>query len=49
MREYITFECDECKRRNYQSEKETRGPGRLKIKKFCRWCRKHTPHSERRK
>jgi len=21
-------------------------PDRLEMKKFCRWCRKHTPHKE---
>ncbi len=49
MREYISLECKECKRRNYRTDKETRGPGRLKLNKYCKWCRKHTPHSERRR
>ncbi len=49
MREYVTLECDECKRRNYRTEVDSRGPGKLKIKKFCRFCRKHTGHTERRK
>lgn len=49
MREYITLECGECKRRNYRTEKETRGVDRLKLKKYCKWCRKHTVHNERRR
>jgi large subunit ribosomal protein L33 len=49
MREYTTLECTECKRRNYRTETDTRGPGKLKLKKFCRFCRKHTVHNEHRK
>ncbi|MBI3079874.1 MAG: 50S ribosomal protein L33 [candidate division NC10 bacterium] len=47
MREIITLECTDCKRRNYSSTKNKRNtPDRLEMKKYCRWCRKHTLHKE---
>ena len=47
MREIITLECTECKRRNYTTTKEKKNtPGRLEIKKFCKFDRKHTIHKE---
>ena len=49
MREYVWLECTACGARNYRTQKETRGAGRLELKKFCRKERKHTPHKESRK
>ena len=47
MREIITLECTECKRRNYTTTKEKRNtPGRLEKKKYCKFVRKHTVHKE---
>ena len=47
MREIITLECTVCKRRNYSTKKDKKKtPGRLELKKYCRFCRKHTPHRE---
>ncbi|MBI4431849.1 MAG: 50S ribosomal protein L33 [Candidatus Omnitrophica bacterium] len=47
MRELITFECTECHRRNYFSRKNKRNTtARLERNKFCKFCRKHTPHKE---
>ena len=47
MREIITLECTVCKNRNYTSTKnKKKHPDRLEITKFCRYCRKHTPHKE---
>jgi len=47
MREIIILECTECKRRNYTTTKEKKNtPGRLEIKKFCKFDRKHTVHKE---
>ena len=47
MREIITLECTECKRRNYTTTKEKRNtPGRLEKVKFCPACRKRTGHKE---
>ena len=45
----VTLECTECKRRNYVTTKnKTNTRERLELKKYCRWCRKHTPHKETR-
>jgi len=46
-REIITLQCGECKERNYSTTKNRKTtPDRLELKKFCRRCRKHTPHKE---
>lgn len=52
----ITLECTECrqntnKRSNgvsrYTTKKNRKNtPDRLEIKKFCRFCNKHTTHKE---
>ncbi|OGY49093.1 MAG: 50S ribosomal protein L33 [Candidatus Buchananbacteria bacterium RIFCSPHIGHO2_01_FULL_46_12] len=43
----IKFECKECKRVNYFSKKNKKTlKNRLELKKFCRWCKKHTLHKE---
>ncbi len=47
MRVYITLACEECKRRNYSSTKNKKNtPDRLELKKYCRFCKKHTLHKE---
>ena len=47
MREIITLECTVCKRRNYTTTKEKKNtPGRLELKKYCKFDRKHTVHKE---
>ena len=47
MREIITLACGECQRRNYTTTKNRRThPERLEFKRYCRWCKKHTPHKE---
>ena len=47
MREIITLECTECKRRNYTTTKEKRNtPGRLEKVKFCKFDRTRTVHKE---
>ncbi|MCH7761098.1 50S ribosomal protein L33 [candidate division TA06 bacterium] len=49
MREIITLECTQCKRRNYTMTKsKQRHPERVDYKKYCRFCRTHTPHKETR-
>ena len=40
----ITLACTECKQRNYNKEKNK--PDRLEMKKYCRFCKKHTVHRE---
>jgi len=50
MRESLLLECGECKSRNYATQRQTRGGGeKLSLSKYCRFCRKHTVHKERRK
>jgi large subunit ribosomal protein L33 len=49
MRVIVTLACTECKRRNYTTEKNKRNnPDRMEIKKYCRWCKRHTVHKETR-
>ena len=43
----ITLACNECRERNYHSEKNRRNdPDRLELTKFCGRCRARTPHRE---
>jgi large subunit ribosomal protein L33 len=47
MRETITLQCGECKRRNYSSTRNKKTQTeKLELKKFCSFCRKHTLHKE---
>ncbi len=49
MREIITLECGECKRRNYSLTKNKKThTNRLEIKKYCKFCKKRTGHKETR-
>ena len=49
-REYVTLECSACSNRNYRTSKRVKGgTPRLELKKFCKLCRSHTKHVERRK
>ncbi|MBN2190842.1 MAG: 50S ribosomal protein L33 [Candidatus Aureabacteria bacterium] len=46
-REQITMACTVCGRRNYVSTKnKKKTTGRLELKKYCKWDRKHTVHKE---
>lgn len=43
----LKFECTECHRQNYVSEKNKLNTGdKLELKKYCPKCRKHTVHKE---
>lgn len=43
----ITLRCNECKQRNYNTFKNKRNTAdKLELKKYCRFCRKHTMHQE---
>jgi large subunit ribosomal protein L33 len=43
----IALVCSECKQRNYDTVKNKKNdPDRLELKKFCKFCRKHTLHKE---
>lgn len=47
VRVIINLACEECKRRNYTTFKNKRNnPDRLELRKYCKWCGKHTPHRE---
>lgn len=47
MRVLITLACEDCKNRNYATDKnKTKTPDRLSKKKYCPSCRKHTVHKE---
>jgi large subunit ribosomal protein L33 len=49
MRVRITLACNDCKQRNYDTMKNRKNdPDRLEIKKYCRFCKKHTAHRETR-
>ncbi len=47
MRITVHLSCTECKRRNYSTTKNKRTTTeKLEMKKYCRFCRKHTLHKE---
>jgi len=44
----ITLACTDCQRQNYSSSKNKKNvTDRLGLRKYCRWCRKHTVHKEK--
>jgi large subunit ribosomal protein L33 len=47
MRDIITLACTVCKNRNYTTTKNKKNtPGKLELKKYCRFDRTHTIHKE---
>ena len=47
MRTRITLACTECKNRNYDTTKDKKThPDRIEMKKYCRFCKRHTTHKE---
>ena len=49
-RGYVSLECDVCGSRNYRASKKLKGTTyKLNLKKYCRTCRNHTLHKEKRK
>lgn len=47
MRVKVTLRCSECKQRNYNTMKNKKNdPDRLEMRKYCKFCRKHTIHNE---
>jgi large subunit ribosomal protein L33 len=43
----ITLRCSECKQRNYNTNKNKKNTtDRVKLNKYCPFCRKHTEHVE---
>ena len=45
MREIVILACSECKRRNYTTTKNKKTMTG-KIKKYCKFDKKHTLHKE---
>jgi large subunit ribosomal protein L33 len=47
MRDLITLVCADCKQRNYNTTKNKKlQKDKLQVKKYCRFCKKHTVHKE---
>ena len=47
MRVKVTLRCNECKQRNYNTMKNKKNtPDKLELNKYCRFCKKHTVHTE---
>ena len=43
----ITLACTECTQRYFNTTKNKKNnPDRLEMKKYCRFCKKHTVHRE---
>ncbi|OGM92164.1 50S ribosomal protein L33 [Candidatus Wolfebacteria bacterium RIFCSPLOWO2_01_FULL_38_11] len=42
----IRLRCTVCKRNNYYTRKKKSLERKIEVKKYCKWCRKHTPHKE---
>ena len=47
VRPVIILACNDCKERNYVTEKNRRNdPNRMEFHKYCPRCQKHTLHRE---
>lgn len=47
MRIKVSLQCTECKRKNYVTTKnKKKSKGKIELKKYCPYCRKHTVHKE---
>jgi large subunit ribosomal protein L33 len=47
MRDIILLACGDCKRKNYSLTKNKKTQtGKMEVKKYCRFCDKHTSHKE---
>jgi large subunit ribosomal protein L33 len=46
-RDIVHLQCTECKRRNYTAGRnKKKQTTKLQLKKYCRFCRRHTLHKE---
>lgn len=46
----IKLQCASCKRINYYTRKNKKTVvEKIELKKYCKWCKKHTPHKESKK
>lgn len=48
-RNLVRLKCSQCEKVNYFYWKKKAADYKLKLKKFCKTCRKHTEHKETRK
>nr|WP_072513944.1 50S ribosomal protein L33 [Ndongobacter massiliensis] len=47
MADKVKLACTECKNRNYDTTKNKKHhTTRLEVKKYCKFCKKHTLHRE---
>ena len=50
---FVKLRCEECKKINYFVHKSKEAKATVKkklgLKKFCRWCHRHTLHKEMKK
>ena len=46
---FVKLQCSVCKRINYYVKKSKGVEDKLALKKFCKFCRKHTLHKEMKK
>ena len=44
---YVYLVCTECSNRNYTTHKRQKSTKKLEKSKYCRFCRKHVPHKEK--
>ncbi len=46
-RDTVHLQCSDCKRRNYSADRnKKKQTTKLQLKKYCRFCRRHTVHKE---
>lgn len=46
----IKLQCTTCKRVNYYTRKNKKTTvEKIELKKYCKWCKAHTPHKESKK
>ena len=46
----VKLVCEKCKRINHYTRRNKKTVERkLELKKFCKWCKKHTIHKEGKK
>ncbi len=44
---YVFLVCSKCRNRNYTTHKRLKAAYKLEKAKYCRFCREHTSHKER--
>ncbi|WP_084600251.1 50S ribosomal protein L33 [Pontibacillus litoralis] len=46
MNNKIILACAECMNRNYSTDRSAGSEQRLEVRKYCKYCNKHTMHRE---